>query len=152
MQYNTKQLCMQVKIKNNISYVHVKKDIDTRLHSSRMRTARTLTVSPSMLCSGGVPGPGVYLVPGSLGVYLVLGGVPGPGGCTWSGGCVCLLWGVPGPGGCTWSPGGVPGPGGVSALRGCTWSGGMYLVPGGSAPGEGVSAQGVPGQVLPPTL
>ena len=30
----------------------------TRLHSSRMRTARSLTVSPSMLCSGGVPGPG----------------------------------------------------------------------------------------------
>ena len=48
-----------------------------------MRTARALTVSPSMLCGGGVvylvqeavPGPGeVYLV---RGVYLVLGGVPG---------------------------------------------------------------------------
>ena len=34
---------------------------ETRLHSSRMHTARSLTVSPSMLCSGGaclVPGDG----------------------------------------------------------------------------------------------
>ena len=30
----------------------------TRLHSSRMRTARLLTISPSMLCSGGVPASG----------------------------------------------------------------------------------------------
>ena len=59
------------------------------------RLSRVLTVSHSMLCTGGVPGPGgvtwsrrgctwsrgMYLV---LGVYLVLGGVPGPGGCTWS--------------------------------------------------------------------
>ena len=28
--------------------------LKTRLHSSRMRTTRSLTVSPSMLCSGGV--------------------------------------------------------------------------------------------------
>ena len=92
----------------------------TRLHSSRMRTAGALTVSPSMLCTGGCTW--------SRGVYLVLGGVPGPGRCTWS-------WGaVPGPrgvylvpGGCTWS-------------RACTWSWGVYLVPVG----------GVPGQVLPP--
>ena len=68
--------------------------LGTRLHSSKMRTARALTVSPSMLCRRGVPGPrGVYLVPG--GVYLVWGGLPGLGGCTWSGG-------VP-------SPGGAPG-------------------------------------------
>ena len=45
----------------------------TRLHSSRMRTARSLTVSPSMLCwGGGVPGLGR------------LGGVPALGG---SGAC-----------------------------------------------------------------
>ena len=31
---------------------------NTRLHSSRMQTACTLTETPSMLCSGGV-----YLVP-----------------------------------------------------------------------------------------
>ena len=47
----------------------------TRLHSSRMRTARALTVSPSMLCAGG--------------------GVSAPRGCLLSGGvcsggvCVC---------------------------------------------------------------
>ena len=58
----------------------------TTLHSSRMRTARALTVSPSMLCAGG-PGPR---------------GVPGPGVPALGG---CLVWGVPGPG--------VPGPGGV---------------------------------------
>ena len=66
----------------------------TRMHSSRMRTAHLLPVSPSMHCSGGVPGLGVYLVPGC---------VPGPRG--W---CV--------PGGCTWSEGGVP-PGGVYLVR-----------------------------------
>ena len=43
-----------------------------------MRTVRTLTVSPSMLCAGGVPGPGGCTW--SQGVYLVLGGVPGPEG------------------------------------------------------------------------
>ena len=53
----------------------------TRMHSSRMRTAHLLPVSPSMHCSG------VYLLWGctwSWGVYLVPGCVPGPGGCTWS--------------------------------------------------------------------
>ena len=46
----------------------------TRLHSSRMHTARSLTVSPSMLCSGG----GCLLrgVPGPRGE-----GGPGSGGC-----------------------------------------------------------------------
>ena len=53
-----------------------------------MRTARALTVSPSMFCAGG----------GGGGVPAPWGGEPGPGGCTWSGG--------------TWSWGGVPGPGG----------------------------------------
>ena len=37
-----------------------------------MRTARALTESPSMLCAGGVPGPGGWV------------GAPGE----------CLLWGV----------------------------------------------------------
>ena len=104
----------------------------TRLHSSRMRTARTLTVSPSMLCSGR--------------------GVPGQGGCTWSG-RVYLVWGVylvPGgylvwggvcSEGCTWPWGG----------GGCTWSGGV-AGPGGSAPGGVSPLGGVPGQVLPPPL
>ena len=54
------------------------KKITRRLHSSRMRTARTLTVSRSMLCTGerGVLSPGGW-------AYLVLGvGVLSPGGCT----------------------------------------------------------------------
>ena len=93
--------------------------VKTRMHTSRMRTGRSLTVF-----GGGVylPGPGggvpawsrggcTCLVPGGctclvpVGVYL-----PGPRGGVpaWSGG------GVP-----AWSQGGVPGPGGW-----CTWSGG----------------------------
>ena len=102
------------------------------MHSSRMRTARTLTVSRSTLCSGGylvwrgsapgvVPGrgggaPALRGVPGPRGVPspggVCSGGIPGPGGYLVP--VVCLLWGVylaPG--------GGAPGPGG----RGCTWSG-----------------------------
>ena len=69
----------------------------TRLHSSRMHTARLLTVSPSMHCAGGVS---------------ALGGVPGLGDVC-SGGCLVqggsALGGVSAPG--------VPGPGGIP---GCT--------------------------------
>ena len=75
----------------------------TRLHSSRMHTARSLTVSPSVLWSGG-------------------GACPVSGGClVWVGG-VWSGWGVPGPGWC------LPGPRG-----GGVWSGGVCLVPGGGA-------------------
>ena len=75
------------------------------MHSSRMRTARSLTVYPSMLCSrGGAWSPEGCLV---LGV------------CAWSWGG-CLLWGVPGPGGVAWSWG-APGPGG----GGVAWSQGV---------------------------
>ena len=114
----------------------------TRLHSSRMRTARALTVSPSMICAGGCTWS-QGSVPAPRGVYLFRG-------CTWSGGSVPgpggvhLVWGdVPGPGE------GIPGPGGVHlVLGGCTFSGGHtwwvgipgpggYLVPGG-VPGQGV--------------
>ena len=123
-----------------------------------MRTARSLTVSPSMLCVGGrgvpgpegVPGPGGSVpgtrgggVPG-LGVYLIPGGVPGSRGCTWSRGVYLVQGSVPGPrrvylvlggdvpglAGCTWSQGVYLVPGGLL-------SGGVYLVPGGSAPGPG---------------
>ena len=93
----------------------------TRMHSSRMRTARLLPVSPGMHCSpwgGSVPGPR---------------GVPGPGGCTWSHrGCT---WSE----GCTWSS------------EECTWSWGVYLVPGGCTwSREGVPGpEGVPVQVPP---
>ena len=114
----------------------------TRLHSSRMRTARVLTVSPSMLCTGGctwslggVPGPGgVYLL---WGVYLV------PGQCTWSQGSVPGPRGVYlVPGGCIWSRGGVPGPGGAPVPTGCTWSWGGVPGPRG---GGSVCSGGVPG-------
>ena len=56
----------------------------TRLHSSRMHTARLLTVSPSMHCAGGE--------------------VPDPGGA-WSGGVCsegCLVQGGSAPGGGGW--------------------------------------------------
>ena len=70
--------------------------LKTRMHSSRMRTARLLLVSPSMHCSGGAPVPGG--VP-EWGVYLN-GGLP--------------AWGVYLPGGCT-AQGGVPAQGSVPA-------------------------------------
>ena len=100
----------------------------TRMHSSRMRTGRSLTVCCSLLRGEG----GSSLAGG--GVCLVWGGSP------WSGGGVLL------------GPGGVfLGPGGVSA-----WSqGGFSLVRGGS-PCRGVSAWSrggdfslVPGGCLP---
>ena len=74
----------------------------TRLHSSRMRTAHSLTVSPSMLCSRG------GLVRGGC---LVLGG-SAPGGGLLLGGCLVrgeggLFLGQPGPGG-RWCPRGRP--------------------------------------------
>ena len=118
----------------------------TRMHSSRMRTARAFTVCRSLLLGRGctclVPGGWVGVPSPGVGAYL-----PGPGGCTWSWGVCLVLGGVPGPGGCTclvWGvylvPGGctclVPGgylpgrrvnlvPGGVPAWSrgGCTWSG-----------------------------
>ena len=50
----------------------------TRMHSSRMRTARLLPVSPSMHCSqGGTPDPRGCTW--SRGVYLVGGGGTWPG-------------------------------------------------------------------------
>ena len=132
------------------AYTRDSKNIQqTRMHSSRMRTARLLPVSPSMHCSwGGVPGQGVHLVlggctwsqggvPGLRGVYLVLGL------CTWSrgGGGYLVPEGVPGPRGCIWSWGTAHSP------RGCTWLWGVYLVLGG-VPGPGGctwSQGGVPG-------
>ena len=76
---------------------------NTRLHSSRMCTARLLPVSLSMHCAwgGGVCSGGC--------LPLVQGGLLGGGACLWSLGC--LVRGVPASG-----PGGVPasGPGGVS--------------------------------------
>ena len=77
------------------------------MHSSRMHTGRSLSVS------GGVPGLGGCTW--SRGVYMVWGGVPGLG-------VVYLVWGVYLVGGCTWS-------------RGFTWSGGGVPGPGGCLQG-----------------
>ena len=105
----------------------------TRMHSSRMRTARLLPVSPSMHCSGG------YLVPGGVPAQ---GDLPGPGGCTRSRGgvpaqgCTCL-GGVPGPRGMYLVLGDLPGPGGMYLVLGdLPGPGGMYLVLG-DLPGPG---------------
>ena len=87
------------------------------LHSSRMHTARSLTVSPNMQCSGGwVPGP-------------VGGGrCPVPGGCLLPRVCVCSR-------GCVSALGGVYSRGCVSA-RGGVYSRGCVSARGGvSAPG-----------------
>ena len=53
---------------------------NTRLYSSRMRTARSLTVSPSMLCSVGGAWSGVCVPGPGRGVPGPGRGVPGPGG------------------------------------------------------------------------
>ena len=81
------------------------------MHSSRMRTGRSLTVCCSLLpggvlpagggspCQGGLPGLGGFLpdlgggLPGPGGVCLVRGGLPGLGGLPGPGE-VCLVWGV----------------------------------------------------------
>ena len=94
----------------------------TRMHSSRMRTGRTLTIFRSLL----VVREGVWTGGGCTclvwGVYL-----PGPGGGVpaWSGGCTCLGGGLPAwPGGCTC----LVRKGGYTCLvrgvgGGCAWSG-----------------------------
>ena len=107
----------------------------TRMHSSRMRTGRSLTVCYSLLLggawSGGVCSRGVS-APGE---------VPGLGGVCFQGGCLvrlvsalggCLSWGVPGLGGvCS----------GGCLLLGGAWSGRVSAPRGASAPG-GMSALG----------
>ena len=116
---------------NSLSFIKLEADAETRnlrfmltrMHSSRMRTARLLPVSPSMHCSGRG--------------YLVPRGCTCPGGCTWSQG-IPGPGGVPGPGGCTWFWGGYL-VWGVCLLGRCTWSWG---VPGSRG---GIPARGVPG-------
>ena len=120
----------------------------TRMHSSRMRTGRSLTVCCSLLPGGVLPAGGVSawsegVLPAggvsvwsgegsawSRGVSLVLGG------SAWSGGgSPCLVWG-----GFSLVLGGcLPGPGGVSP-----WSRGVCLVPGGSPWSRGGSLETPP--------
>ena len=67
-------------------------NLSKRMHSSRMRTGRSLTVCCSLLSGRG----DVCLVPGGVSAWS-WGGLPGPGGVSaWSGGWVCLV------------PGGLP--------------------------------------------
>ena len=100
----------------------------TRMHSSRMRTAHSLTMGVVYLTGGVYLRGGVYL-PGGL--CICPGGVP-----AWWGGRVPAQEGLPARGvpalGCTW-PGGTC-PGGFEYLpRGVTCLG-VYL-PGGTCPG-----------------
>ena len=99
----------------------------TRMHSSRMRTGRSLTVCCSVLPGGVLLGP--------------RGGSPWSGGYAWSGGVLPVQGGMPGPGGFSlvqggwsaWSWGGLPGPRGVLLGPGV-----VCLVLGGSAWSRGV--------------
>ena len=68
-----------------------KQTLTTRMHSSRMRTGRSLTVCCSLL-PGGSPWSGGGVSPWSRGVSLP-GGLPGPGGFSLPGG-VCLVRGA----------------------------------------------------------
>ena len=65
----------------------------TSMHSSRMRTARLLPVSPSIHCAGGCLLPGECLVLGGMsasGPGGVSASGPGGGVCLWSQGVGCL--------------------------------------------------------------
>ena len=83
-----------------------KKIVQTRMHSSRMRTARLLTIYQHALLGGGVSAQG---------------GVPAQGGYLPGGTC---LGGVPFRG--VYLPGSVPAQGGTCPEWGCTCPGG-YL-------------------------
>ena len=92
------------------------------MHSSRMRTGRSLTVCCSLLSRGGGSVPGVC-GPGGVSGGIWSRGVSGPGGLPARGG--------------VWSRG-VSGPGGLPTGGGCVWYQGGCLVPGGfSLPGGG---------------
>ena len=113
------------------------------MHSSRIRTALLLPVSPSMHCSGGytcpvgVPAQGVYL---PRGVYLSRG-------CTCLGGCVPAQEEGTCPGGGGWC--GLP----EQGVHSCP--GGGYTCPGGryTCPGGGVPAnRGAPARGAVPAL
>ena len=106
------------------------------MHSSRMRTGRSLTVCCSVLPGGVLLGAGGYL-PGPGGSpWSGGGGFSLLGGSPWSGGGVCLVQGVLlGPGGVLLvSRGVLPAGGVVLPVGGSPWSGeggGVSLVPGG---------------------
>ena len=79
--------------------------VETRMHSSRMRTGRSLAVCCSVL-------------PGGVSAWFQGGCLPGPGGVSLvRGGC------LPGRGGSPWSRGGLPGLGGALLGPGGGFSG-----------------------------
>ena len=103
-----------MKITKMLFYRLCRIQLGTRMHSSRMRTGRSLTVCCSLLPGGVLLGPG--------GFSLVQGGLPGPGG------------GLPVPGGFFLVLGGfslvwgvLPARGGVLPGPGGGW---VCLVPG----------------------
>ena len=120
-----------VRMKYKVMAIHhivVKSTSLTRMHSSRMRTGRSLTVCCSLL-------PGV----GS--------GLWGRGGGgAWSRGGWCLIWG---------GLGGLPGPGGVCSWGGLVWGGGAWYqggwvcLVGGCLPGLGGCLPGLGGGYIP---
>ena len=95
--------------------------VNTRLHSSRMRTGHALTVSPSMLCSGG--GGGCMVLGGGAWSWGTHGGCMVLGGAWSQGGMHC-------PGVCAWSQGwmiqGVHGPRGCMVLGDASFGGGWW--------------------------
>ena len=119
------------------------------MHSSRMRTGRSLTVCCSLLLGGGSPWSGGFSLLGGVlpagggspwsqgGVCLVLGGLLGPGGVLpaggsspcwggspWSRGGVCLVWGG------LLGPRGVCLVGGFSLVWGVLPARGWWCLPG----------------------
>ena len=99
------------------------------MHSSRMRTGRSLTVCCRLLPWGGLPGPGGFSLVGGVclarggGFYVLGGGFSLPGGVVsaWSQGGFSLV------------SGGFSLPGGVCLVRGeggLPAQGGVCLVPG----------------------
>ena len=102
------------------------------MHSSRMRTGRTLTVCRGDVCFGGVPAPGgcVYLCKGCVCFWgwgcllLGLGVVSASGGCLLLGVSASGGWGVVSASG-GW--GVVSASGGVASGSVCFWSWGVCM-------------------------
>ena len=103
------------------------------MHSSRMRTGRSLTVCCSLLRGRGVSAWSQGGLPGPRGFSLPRGCLPGPGGFSLPRGVSAWSGGFSLPGGSAWSwRGGSPCPGGVClVLGGSAWSRGGSPCPGG---------------------
>ena len=108
--------------------IYSKDKLTTRMHSSRMRTGRSLTVCCSLLPGGGVLHAGGVFPAGGVCLVQGVGGLPGRGGSPWSGGVSLVRGGFSLLGGSAWSGGALPGLGGFSLVRGGSpWSRGGSL-------------------------